>query len=568
VALLGDYLVSLSQFVIADESASPKKKTMNRLRILFVVSDVLHADKYHRQVSSADDKVTPSASEAKDTLPRAGGNGSLEGKVGHGLEPYLAQLVSLTAIGLTKRDTVLETQLKRLLKFWESSKVLASDHIKAVREAAARALDQAQGRRGLYTLPTWFGAQSTAWHDLPASYMLEPMIRDPDRAIDPRDLKPVRFNKTEPSKAVCDLLDDYFEKIDLQFAPNADNPTGGTEKYNLWLDPMGQMVKESKETGERKTVCNGWGWSMKMCEDMQKLNVPERILNLRNDHENLLVASRKRDEDDRYASKRPLSRSSYSSNRSRSSSSSSYDSRPQPARRRSSRDYDRSHDDRHRKSEDAMEVDRPRAPPNRFDRGSAKPHFNAPPIGNHAANFPPPPPIANYGQGYPPPPPPPPQGFQPPFPMPPQAPGQFTGQPGMPQYPPPPPFPQLHPGHPQYQPGAPQFPPGSGGPAPGMYAPQFNGPPPGYGNNMGFNNNAYGGNNGYANGNAYGRGGFGNNRGGYGGNVGNGYGQPQPYGQQSQQPQWNQQSPAQHGGYGDAPPKRGNWGNQRGPSRY
>jgi hypothetical protein len=567
VALLGDYLVSLTHFIAADESASLKKKTLNRLRILFVVSDVLHADKYHRQVSSADDEVTSGTLEAKDALPRAEGDDSFDGKVGHGLELYLAQLVSLTAIGLTKRDTVLETQLKGLLKFWESSKVLTPHHIKSVQEAANRALDQAQGRRGLYTLPTWFGAQNTAWHDLPASYMLESMVRNPDRAIDPRDLKSTRFHKTEPSRAVCDLLDDYFEKIDLQFAPNANNPTGGTEKYNLWLDPMGQMVKESKETGERKTVCNGWGWSMKMCEDMQKHSVPERILKLRNDHENLLAISREED----YASKRPTSRSSYSSYRSRRSSSSSYDNRPRPQRRRSSHDYDRNYDDRRRKSEDTMDVDRPQAPPNRFDRGSAKPQLNAPPIGNLAANFPPPPPSANYGQGYPAPPPPPSHtapGFQSPFPMQPQAPGQFTGQPAMHQYPPPPPFPPSHPhpGHAQFQPGPPQFPPGSGGPAPGMYAPQqFNVPPPGYGNNVGFNNNAYGGNNGYGNGNAYGRGGFGNNR---GGNGGNGYGQPQPYGQQPQQPQWNQQGPPQRGGYGGPAPNRGNRGNQRGPSRY
>lgn len=563
VSLLGEYLVQLSLFTTTDQNASPSKRTANQLRILFLVSDVLHADKYHRQVFSVDDSATSAGVQAQNTFPRAEGTESFAGKVGPGLEPYLAQLTTQTAIGLTEPDSIHETKLKGLLSFWESSQALTPPHLNSVREAANRALDQAKGRRGMYKLPAWFGGENTPWRYLPVSSMLLPDIGKPDRAVGPRQLRPVKFNKKELAHDVCDLLDDYFENIDLRFRPNGSNPTGGTENHNLSLDPMGQMVKASQETGEKKNVGNSWWWSEKMCKDMQTSKVPERIQKLRDEYEPVFSHTLDELAGYEYNNKRRGSRSPYSSDRSRQSSFSSYDSNPRSPQRRSRRRPNR----RRRTSDDAMDVDRPQAPPNRFGQGSANPHFTAPPAGNHTANHPPPPSMANHSRGHPPPPPPyTAPGFQPGFPTPPQAPGPFTGQPGMQQYPLPS-FQQNQIGHPQYQPGQPGYPPF---PLPiGMYAPQqYDGPHPGYGNDVGFNNNAYGSNDAYGNGNAYGRGGFGNRRGGYGGNNPNGHGQPQAYGQQLQQPQWNQNGPPHRGGYGGHGQSRGNWGNQRGPSRY
>lgn len=357
-------MVSVSKSLVVDTApANGNKAVRNRLDLLLVVSDALHTDKYHCNSRSR------------------------HGVLGNELTSQLAELVELAASCALEEGSQVEKKLRALINFWATNQLVGQDVLKIIRDRADESLLQAQGgtivRKRNYLLPDYHGDRTAPWHELPASYMLEQMIKQPNRPLDPHRIKVARFEKKPVSNHVRKLLDNYFENLDLKHTPTGDNPSGETEKYTLWLDPIGQLVKHDKETGETTTAANGYGWTMKFCQDMQKEGVPESIKTLREDVERMeavpdrqhdqrryshsprrrrrssSVSSRGRDRDRRSRSDSYASRSSYGSHsRSRS--------RNLDRRRRSPRDEDRGRNDRARKFDD-RENKAGRPPPRPID---------------------------------------------------------------------------------------------------------------------------------------------------------------------------------------------------------
>ncbi|KAJ4988588.1 hypothetical protein SVAN01_05879 [Stagonosporopsis vannaccii] len=465
IAVLGDYLASISKSLVVDTSstAAKKKAVRNRVDLLLVLNDALHTDKFHRSDSAS------------------------HGLLAAGLTSYLAELLDLAALCAAGKESQLEQKLRAIINYWAVNKLISSDAYKILRERVDESFLQAQGgtpvRKRNYLLPDYHGDKTAPWYELPASYMLDQMIREPNRPLDAHRIKVARFEKRPVSTHVRKLLDSYFENVDLKHTPTGDNPTGETEKYTVWLDPMGQLVKRDKATGETTTVFNGYGWSMKFCQDMQKDGVPESIKALRDDTERLdAIPGRERDRRRYSRSPRRRRRSSSLSSRGRGrdrrsrsgsyASRSSYDSRSRSgsrhrdSRRRSPRTEERPRSDRDRRFDD-RENDGRRPPPrpieraqsghwngqqasNRNNQGSpgesqylsstpqnntlsfsqaSQPPFNAPPFPPHPSMpnqfpgpfpmqpFPPPPPPMPFHQGGIPPPPPP--NYSGPFPPPP-----------------------------------------------------------------------------------------------------------------------------------------------------
>ncbi|KAJ4401049.1 hypothetical protein N0V91_008189 [Didymella pomorum] len=471
IAVLGDYVVSVSKSLVVDTTtAAGKKAVRNRHDLLLVVNDALHTDKYHRDSTS---KL---------------------GLLGKEMTSQLAELVELAASCAVEKGSQVENKLRAIINFWAVNQLIGQDVFKTLKEAADESLLQAQGgapiRKRNYLLPEYHGDRTAPWYELPASYMLDQMIKQPNRPLDPHRIKVTRFDKKPVSTHVRKLLDSYFENLDLKHTLTGDNPTGETNKYNLWLDPMGQIVKRDKETGETTTATNGYGWSMKFCQDMQKDGVPESIKTLREDAERMEAAPERQGDQRRYSRSPRRRRSSSASSRGRDrgrrsrsdsyASRSSYDSRSRSRsrhhdrRRRSLRDDGRGRNERDKGFGDREnDIKRPQPRPTeriqpqsgqwnghqgpkRNNQGSPghsqftlnvpqnfttnysqapQPPFDAPP-------FPPPPPMPNQFPGafpmQPFPPPPPPMQFQGPggFPggVPPPPPPNFSGP-----YPPPPP---------------------------------------------------------------------------------------------------------------------------------
>ncbi|KAI4646764.1 hypothetical protein J4E93_004987 [Alternaria ventricosa] len=535
ITTLGAYLIAVSKSVVVDQStpALAKKAARNRMDLLLIVNDALHADKFHR----------------RDTTKQS--------ILGSACQDFVPDLIELAAACITEKGSQLEVKLKAIVNYWAVNKLLGSEGLKACRHKADEALSVAQGRKRNYVLPEYHGDRHARWHDLPASYMLEPIIRNPNRPIHESQIKIRKFDKKPVSSHVRTLLDNFFENIDLKYLPTGDNPTGETTKYRLSLDPMGQLVKQDKETGETATVANGYGWSPKFCQDIQKFTVPETIKIAREDIERMedmedppvLSVGRRVGPDSRPTSSSSESGPPYRErrrgyNRSRSRSHS----------RRSPGGY-RYDDERRRMSPDGSMGRRrvsPHGPPRResegkgfaearpssraYDReesqpgsqwGGANRNTQSSP-NNHQHQVPP---LLHQ-----------PPFNQPPFPPPPHMSGQFQGQFPMPM----PPFGVPPPPPPQFQ--------GRGGFVPPPPPPNFNGmwqpPPPNMnmppngpqhgnqgGNQFGNHHGSQGGNRGgnqFGNqgGNQYGNnfgpgnnGQYGQSRGGYQGGRGYGGGQ-------------------------------------------
>lgn len=519
----------------------------SRLVPLLVINDVLHTDRFHSR------STAKSGVFSKEIVSRLPG------------------LIDLATACVSQPRSQAEKKLRALLNYWAVNAVLSIDEIKSLRDRADEGFLVAQGgtpvRKRNYLLPEYHGDRQAQWHDLPASYMLDQMIKQPHRPIDLHRVKPTRFDKKPVTPHVRKLLDNYFDNIDLKYVPTGDNPTGETKQYKLWLDPMGQLVKQNKESGEISTVCNGYGWSAKLCQDVQKDGVPETIRLAREETqreaemESARAPPQQRTSDRRYQSppRRRMSSSSMSDSdqrqgrgrrsrsHSRPSSRSSYDSRqghrrgsrsnnrdrtrsrrePSPHReRRSSRDRDRHYNDG--QAHQQRPTTRPYAKGSsgsgqQMQRQDAARH-NPPDNGQYP---PPPPPPAQNAHGYQQPPPPRPFGA-PPYDF---FPGQFHTE----QFHPPPPFQQG------------VFPGGIPPPPPPNYSGPFPPPPPnitampnapytfggnqsGHGNNGGCSQNP---------GHAYGQGNFSvepgrqDGRGGYRGNKqSGGYGNRGGYGGQ------------------------------------
>ncbi|KAL1799313.1 hypothetical protein ACET3X_003350 [Alternaria dauci] len=269
IAIFGDYLIAVSKSIVVDQSAPgpAKKAARNRMDLLLIVNDVLHTDKFHRRTTMK------------------------QGIFSDECESFVVDLIEQAATCITESASQLELKLRAIINYWTVNGLLSTESLKPCREKADEALLIAQGgmpvRKRNYLLPEFHGDRHAPWHDLPASYMLEPMINDPKRPINPAKIQIQRLDKKPVSPHVRNLLDDYFEKIDLKYMPTGDNPTSETTKYRLSLDPMGQLVKQNKETGETITVANGYGWSPKFCHDMQKFGVPENIKIAREDAERM-----------------------------------------------------------------------------------------------------------------------------------------------------------------------------------------------------------------------------------------------------------------------------------------
>lgn len=464
IAVLGEYLVAVSKSIAVDQTPTPAKACRNRLDVLLVISDVLHTDRFHRQSRTGSSIV------------------ALE------LQPYMEELVELAALSVSVKDSSSQKKLIAVVNFWAANECVSADAFSALRERAIEGFRVAQGgspvRKRTYVLPEYLGDRNAPWHEVPPSAMLEHLHKDPDRAIYTRDIRPIRFKKDkQPSEPVRQLLEDYFENIDLEYMPTGDNPTGETKKYRLWLDPMGQLVKQNKDTGETKTVCNSYGWSMKFCEDMRESGVPESITKARERlwsgpryDEERLRKPKEPSPQRRYAPRSPSPaprRYSYDSDEDRNRSRPTSSASDSPYDRPGSRDSDGYYNERRRPSsrddggevidrrrsrfEDRRDSDRDRAPPDRYDRSSNVKSRWGPGRGNYSENnrgnfrpqgnnynpnlqqgvpqsfqvpnnttsFVPPPPPAVAGQ-YP--------GYQmPPFPPPPPPPPNFNGPfPGAP----------------------------------------------------------------------------------------------------------------------------------------
>jgi hypothetical protein len=477
---VAELFLSASRAFPVDQDADKVRAARKRMAILLVVSAVLSADNSF---------------------------------VAH-WKPDIEDLIECAAEATVENDTRHYKELQMLINFWATSGCVTPQLSQYLRKRFAAGMAVARGGNPLekrtYRLPNIFGDRQSAWHLQPASYMIRPLIERPDLPINTSSIRPVQFASKEVSDDVRAMIDDYLDNIDLAYKPTADNPTGETPKYKLWLDPLGQLVKQDKITSEVKTVCNGYGWSPNFCAAIREHGCPQTIKEQRNAYRER-PEPKPKERQSRFHNA-PAVEPTSSRQRHTSGHSSSDESRPTSRDsdgsfnrdRRSSQDHGRLHDrggrfdrgpgDRqyNRGSHHQNQRWNNRVEPQggRVNYGGLGPNGNG--RGNYPQGLPQAPPVFNNAHG-----------VQPPPPPPPHLQGQYAGQPflqppppfqgGQVLYPPPPPPPPPTP-PPNYD-GTYSSPPNMVGPPGQAYFQGGNNA--GYGsqmnNNYPFNNNNWGG---------------------------------------------------------------------------
>jgi len=255
----GKFLVTLCRSLSINPALNGGRDCRN---ILDLISDLLHHINYHGTANVSPSEITKS------------------------LQPFLEDLVKSVASTMKEKGSLAEKKLKALLNHWVQMGLVSFENFMRLRGIAAAALAQTQGdvppeEQRIHTLPVEFGYPGRPWNVQPVSLMIEPLLKHPYRSVAPNEIRPIRFEQTEPSERVKRLVDQFLEDIDLQYRPTGDNPTGGTPKYRLFLDAMGQLIKEHRKTGEKTIVSNGYGWSSKLCQDLWKNDIPDQVKQLR-----------------------------------------------------------------------------------------------------------------------------------------------------------------------------------------------------------------------------------------------------------------------------------------------
>ncbi|KAF2871292.1 hypothetical protein BDV95DRAFT_573693 [Massariosphaeria phaeospora] len=301
------------------------------LGLFGVLSDVLHRKFFH--------PVDPHGSPSTDVVSS--------------MEPILEITEKLIEEGAAHEKAVAHHHpgiISSILEFWRMNQILTDREWYLMKQAQKKGRDRAESTRetgaipwpqskSKYTLPNYSGVDDRLlWYELPASTMLDPMIKNHVKPIFPNALRREPFKTDYAGDDVSEALDDYFEDLDLEWTPTADNPTGETASHRLWIDSMGHLHKRNKQTGEVKSMGNGYGWSLDFCKQMKLFDIPKNIIAARMAYmkENMNVQVKRKEDikeqDARQAFVRPQQR-----RRNRSASPEQYDNRPDSRESASSR---------------------------------------------------------------------------------------------------------------------------------------------------------------------------------------------------------------------------------------
>ncbi|KAH7135253.1 hypothetical protein B0J11DRAFT_517983 [Dendryphion nanum] len=375
-------------------------------------------------------------------------------------KPYMEDLAELVASVAIAKDTWFVRVLHCFLGQWHRQNLYTAGELKylirRLGNASKRARDEIPPEP---VLPKFLGDKPARFYDLPASTMLRPLIKRPNRPLSSYDIRSTEFSGKQPSDRILQLLDDFFDEIDLRTKPiqaekDPDTESDATSRvgenvqyYKAWRNKQCSFSGlDLRFVEQEATGRNALGWSDQFCEQWKENRLA-----------NIIHAERERLEAE-YVDKKT---SDVYRNQGRSSRSRS----PSPQRRAPKRD--------NRPSSRGYEGPGGRGRQPRFGNIQGG-HFQGPPVwdGSNAASHINRPVNANFPVGVP-------YGQPPLPPPPPPLPSSFMSAQGFPPAPPPPnqgasgQFPAG-----QFQQSFTPHPPNFSGPIPG----NFNQAPSGYQN--------------------------------------------------------------------------------------
>ncbi|OBT95848.2 hypothetical protein VE01_06118 [Pseudogymnoascus verrucosus] len=244
-----------STLVSAKRETSAKRK---RLHILYLISDLI----YHTKIRDRDTSV------ADNFLP------------------LLANLFS-SATSFKNSPKHLR-KVENLLDIWAEKHYYSANDINKIQQAVeaaqrsnsttnepadsdSRAISNIATKSAKdvpFTMPAMHGDQNLPWYDLPAGNLMQHIIPNSTRPIDPTLVKPMRFVPGQVDEELVASVKAFLEEVETIYDPVAchdenEPPTWDVDEVGrrIYRDDLGDVVAGDE---------GYYGWSTALCEKMKK----------------------------------------------------------------------------------------------------------------------------------------------------------------------------------------------------------------------------------------------------------------------------------------------------------
>lgn len=240
--------------VIASKpEVSSKRK---RLHLLYLINDLIHHTKVHL-------------------------NNAL---VSTNLQPVLGGL--FWNVSSVKNSPTHLRKVRELLNIWEERQYYSMDDInklRAVVEAAqgpdASTSSSNQDPNALtgnvprtskeipFTMPAIHGDQNLPWYDLPAGNLMQHIVPNSTRPINPSLVKPMRFTAGPADENVVCAVKSLLQDVNSIYSPADSYDDMGSSTWDI--DELGQHVLRDEISGDILSGEGYYGWSREFCEKMK-----------------------------------------------------------------------------------------------------------------------------------------------------------------------------------------------------------------------------------------------------------------------------------------------------------
>jgi len=240
--------------IVSKLEISSKRK---RLHLLYLINDLIHHTKVHLN----------------------------NAWVSTNLQPVLASL--FWNVSSFKNSPKHLRKVRELLSIWEERQYYPTDDINKLRAVveAAQGPDASSPSRNQdpntltinvpraskeipFTMPAIHGDQNLPWYDLPAGNLMEHIVPNSTRPINPSLVKPLRFMGGPADESLASAVKTLLQDVNSIYS-SADSYD--EMESSVWdVDELGQQVLRDEISGDILSGEGYYGWSRAFCEKMKR----------------------------------------------------------------------------------------------------------------------------------------------------------------------------------------------------------------------------------------------------------------------------------------------------------
>lgn len=260
--MLGKYLVAIAKLHRSVEGPATPKDIRLLFGIILVISDVLHAAKFHVK--------------------------AFEVPVGV-LTPYISELTNLAAQSIIDTDKTSEKKLKAIIQFWRLNEVLNGRDLHEMEQRVRQSLRRVQRATApevetSHAPPQTFGERKSTWYGLPATYILRSTFRNSFRPVDTYTIRPTEPNTHQSAEVVDELFNEYLNSSGRSLHSSTNGGSGIAEQYKQWFIKVGELVKANEAEG-KETSGITFGFSTDIGDEIDGKGVPQGVIKMRTEYD-------------------------------------------------------------------------------------------------------------------------------------------------------------------------------------------------------------------------------------------------------------------------------------------